>query len=219
MIVVGSGGGDGGEDALELGRLLASTLRLDVLPVTVTVPGSSHSARSALAKDGRRAVTAASVARGLSDVATEVDATALVVGSSHRGRIGRTLFGTGIEHLAEISPCPLAVAPRGYAKRYALRLARIETSFDGSPASERAVRLAGRLAAGGQGSVRVRVPPDLRHAAERCVSAMPPDVPYEVDADASDDLDAIARHRGDMLIVGRDDPHARRPHASALLML
>ena len=193
MIVVGWDGRDGGEDAVELGRLLALSLGVDRLRVSVIVTGLSPSARRKLDADGERTVVAPSVARGLSDVATEVDATILVVGSSHRGRVGQTLFGTAAEALAEMAPCPVAVAPRGYATRYAARLMQIETWFDGTHGSEQATTLAARIAAGDQGDVRVRTAPG------------PGD---EAGADS------------DMVIFGgRTNPHARRPHACALMIV
>ena len=193
MIVVGWDDREGGEDAFELGRLLALSLEVALLRVAVIVTGLSPRGHTELDSDGGRTVVAPSVARGLSDVATEVAATLVVVGSSHRGRVGQTLFGTAAETLAEMAPCPLAVAPRGYATRYAARLMQIETWFDGTPGSERATTLAARIAAGDRGDVRVRTAPG------------PGD---QAGADS------------DMLIFGgRNNPHARRPHACALMVV
>ena len=193
MIVVGWDSREGGEDALELGRLLGRSLGADLLRVSVIVTGLSPRARRKLDSDGGRTVVAPSVARGLSDVATEVDAPLVVVGSSHRGRVGQALFGTAAEALAEMAPCPVAVAPRGYATRYAARLMQIETWLDGTPGSEQAATLAARIAAGDHGDVRVRTAPEPGDRAG---------------ADS------------DMLIFGgRTNPHARRPHACALMVV
>ena len=168
MIVVGWDGADGGEDAVELGRQLAFCLGAEIVQVSVIVTGASPRGRGALVRNGGRTVVAPSVAQGLSEVASEVAATAIVVGSSQRGRIGRTLFGTALNQLADISPCPIAVAPRGYAKRYASRLRRIETAVDESPASQNAVEVAHRIAAGDRGHVQASYDDaDIRIFADR----------------------------------------------------
>lgn len=53
--------------------------------------------------------------RGLYDAAAALEAGALVVGSSHRGRLGRVLPGGVGERLLHAAPCAVAIAPRGYA--------------------------------------------------------------------------------------------------------
>ena len=48
-----------------------------------------------------------------------MDAGLIVVGSTHTGRAGRVLPGSTAERLLHGSPCPVAVAPKGYAHRAA----------------------------------------------------------------------------------------------------
>jgi nucleotide-binding universal stress UspA family protein len=58
-----------------------------------------------------------SAALALHDVAIELDAAAIVVGSSHRGRVGRVLAGSVTSALLHGAPCPVLVAPRDYTER------------------------------------------------------------------------------------------------------
>jgi nucleotide-binding universal stress UspA family protein len=55
-----------------------------------------------------------SPALALRDVAIELDAAAIVVGSSHRGPVGRVLAGSVGAGVLHGAPCPVAIAPRGY---------------------------------------------------------------------------------------------------------
>jgi nucleotide-binding universal stress UspA family protein len=55
-----------------------------------------------------------SPALALHDVATELDGAAIVVGSCHRGAVGRVLAGSVGAGLLHGAPCPVAIAPRGY---------------------------------------------------------------------------------------------------------
>lgn len=220
MIVVGWDGAEGGADALELGKLMAASLGLRLLRAAVIVPGASPHTRWEIETGADRTVIAPSVAQGLSEIATEVGAHALVVGSSRRGRIGRTLFGSGIEQLAQAAPCPLAVAPHGYAGRYATRLIDIDAEFDGSEAGERAVELAGRIAARERGTVRVLTSSELRDRAERCLASLPGDVAGDVETDRPPRIEETRGRRADMLVLGgRSNSRARRGHAAALLLI
>jgi nucleotide-binding universal stress UspA family protein len=57
-----------------------------------------------------------SPALALHDAAIELDAAAIVVGSTHRGTVGRVLAGNIAAGLLHGAPCPIAVAPRGYSE-------------------------------------------------------------------------------------------------------
>jgi nucleotide-binding universal stress UspA family protein len=57
-----------------------------------------------------------SAAHALHDLAIELDAAAIVVGSSHRGRIGRVLAGDVSTSLLRGAPSPVLVAPRDYTE-------------------------------------------------------------------------------------------------------
>ena len=62
-----------------------------------------------------KAIPNPSSAHGLHALAEKEDAGMIVVGSTHTGRAGRVLPGSTAERLLHGSPCPVAVAPKGYA--------------------------------------------------------------------------------------------------------
>jgi nucleotide-binding universal stress UspA family protein len=57
-----------------------------------------------------------SPARQLNRLAHERNADLLVVGSTHHGPVGQVLAGSVADRLLHGSPCPVGVAPRGYAE-------------------------------------------------------------------------------------------------------
>jgi nucleotide-binding universal stress UspA family protein len=92
-----------------------------------------------------RAGAGSSPAAVLHDVAATLDAPLVVVGSTHRGRVGRVMPGSVTARLLHGTPCAVAVAPRGHAGGNALR--RIGVAFvdtpEGREALSGAVLLAG----------------------------------------------------------------------------
>jgi nucleotide-binding universal stress UspA family protein len=82
-----------------------------------------------------------SPAHGLHDAAVRFGARALVVGSSHRGPIGRVVPGGVGERLLHGAPCPVAVAPAGYAGPPDAPL-RIGVAVDGSAHAREALEVA-----------------------------------------------------------------------------
>ena len=90
-----------------------------------------------------RAVPSDSPPRVLTGVAEAEQADLVVVGSSHRGAIGRVLPGTTAERLLHGAPCAVAVAPRGYRGG---PIRRIGVAYDGSAEAEAALRAAESLA-------------------------------------------------------------------------
>jgi nucleotide-binding universal stress UspA family protein len=89
-----------------------------------------------------RVVTSSSPAHGLHDLAEAEDADLIVLGSSHRGRLGRLLVGAVPERLLHGAPCAVAVAPRAFAERSRRDLAVVAVAFDGSPESKQALAFA-----------------------------------------------------------------------------
>jgi nucleotide-binding universal stress UspA family protein len=87
-----------------------------------------------------------SPARALHRMAERERADVLVVGSAHRGAVGRVLGGDVALGSLHGSPCPVAVAPRGMADRDATPLSRIGVGFDGTQESRQALALAVALA-------------------------------------------------------------------------
>jgi nucleotide-binding universal stress UspA family protein len=98
-------------------------------------------------------VLAGSPAGTLQELAHELGAAAIVVGSSHRGTVGRLLIGDVAAGLLHGSTCPVVVAPRGYEEDEA-GFGRIGVAFDGSPEGEAALRAAVGFAVHGGGSVQ-----------------------------------------------------------------
>jgi nucleotide-binding universal stress UspA family protein len=97
-------------------------------------------------------------ARGLSWLAAKRGASMLVLGSSHRGAVGRIVPGGTASHLLACAPCAIAVAPVGYANQPRASISRIGVAYDGTGESDLAL-----AAAAGAGS-RLSVPLRLYHA-------------------------------------------------------
>ena len=93
----------------------------------------------------RRELRDVSAPRGLDRIAAAENADLIVVGSSHRGDVGRVLFGSVAERLLHGAPCSVAVAPRGYAGEH-LGAGIIGVAYDGSPESRLALDGARELA-------------------------------------------------------------------------
>lgn len=140
-IVVGSDGSPGGDDAVALAHDLAGTSNRRL--IAEKVPG----------------VVAPSL--GLVGLAEREDAGTLVVGSPHRGPIGRAVLGSVAHHVLHHAPCEVVVAPRGYAGRERRpKIARIAVAFDGTAESRTALRRAEALARDTGASLRLIVADD-----------------------------------------------------------
>jgi nucleotide-binding universal stress UspA family protein len=175
-IIVGVDGREGGRDALALAALLRSEFGGELVAVhaypydlfvsrgtTAEFETIMHgNAEDALMDELERTQVAAHAAavpdgspgRALQRAVTRHHADLIVVGSAHRGIIGRVLAGNvtmGTLHGAE---CPVIVAPRGYAE-HGSPLQAIGVGFDGSPEARAAVELARDVAAAVGGRLRV----------------------------------------------------------------
>jgi nucleotide-binding universal stress UspA family protein len=170
--VIAYDGTDVGDDALALGSWLAAAggnraLVVDVypedpVPLLPSIGSSwiSEMRDSALAvldrarsqlPDGLeaelRAVPATSVARALDRLVAEVDATAVVLGSSHRGVLRRIGIGKTADRLLHGATVPVLIAPRGMRTRITgRRPAAIGCAFVATPDGEEALRHAAGLA-------------------------------------------------------------------------
>jgi nucleotide-binding universal stress UspA family protein len=82
---------------------------------------------------------------GLHHLALDRDCGLLVVGSTHRGPVGRVLAGSTGARLLVDAPCPVAIAPRGFAERAPSPIASIGVGVDGSPSAEVAFARASEL--------------------------------------------------------------------------
>jgi nucleotide-binding universal stress UspA family protein len=167
-----------GDDAVELGRVLASvTGATPVVAMVFPWPSylmNAEDERRALERSsegtfvaiGERfpdqapifeALAEPSAADALQRLAGEHRAEMVVVGSAHRGPIGRTLAGSTGSALLHGSPCAVVVAPRGYAVRGAHSLKRVGVAFNGSPESWSALNAAITIAELTDGEVAILV--------------------------------------------------------------
>ena len=102
-----------------------------------------------------------SAARGLVRAARAEHSDVLVLGPAHRTGAGHALLGGTAERVLHDAPCPVVVAPRGYATR-AGELRRVGVAFDGGGEAQAAARWAADLARDIGGTlelVAVLVPP------------------------------------------------------------
>ncbi|MEV5574261.1 universal stress protein [Spirillospora sp. NPDC052269] len=67
--------------------------------------------------------------RGLVEVAEEVGATLIVIGSGPRGRRDRIAIGSTADQLLHGSPVPVMLAPRGYAEDPPARFERLSVAY------------------------------------------------------------------------------------------
>jgi nucleotide-binding universal stress UspA family protein len=93
-----------------------------------------------------RAVHASSPGRGLHELAEEVEADLLVVGSSRRGVFGRVTLGDDTQAALNGAPCPVAIAPASYSLQ-STAIRRIGVGYNSSRESAHAVAV-GRILAG-----------------------------------------------------------------------
>jgi nucleotide-binding universal stress UspA family protein len=167
-LLVGFDGSDGGHDALELARAIAvEDDETSVLVVTVMPYGPLPADFEALAGDAAaeaeslftearerlgelsvetRGFGGGSPAKVLTELAEGEGIDLIVVGSPHRGAVGRALIGSVADNLLHGSPRPVVVAPRGYAGERHEPFRRIAVGHDGTPEADAALRAAEALA-------------------------------------------------------------------------
>jgi nucleotide-binding universal stress UspA family protein len=175
-IIVGVDAREGGRDALALAGALArlssgELIALHAYPWDYYVSrgassdfeGAMHGAAMETleaelerARVSARAIAVpdASPGRVLHLAAEREHADLIVVGSAHRGPIGRVLAGDVTAGTLHSSPCPVVVAPAGYAHRDS-RLDTIGVGYDGSPESRAALDLARDLAEAADARLRI----------------------------------------------------------------
>lgn len=175
-IVVGFDGREEARDALALGRDLAAVegteLEVAVALSHVALANPPEPYEPALAKrfdelfaevelelggSGfvRKELRYVSPARGLDELAEREEVDLIVIGSTHRGALGRVYPGSVGERLLNGAPCPVVVAPRGYAGREHAGLGIIGVGYDGTPEAELALRAAEDVARRLGGSLRL----------------------------------------------------------------
>jgi nucleotide-binding universal stress UspA family protein len=171
-------------------------------------------------------VRSTSVARGLHELAEEVGAGLVVVGSSRHGKAEQTLLGNVAMALTQASPCAIAVAPSGYRDR-SEPISSVIVGYDGSPESklalERAYELARALSApvrlvtvaqppdviygkgGGWHALKETIEAEARAELDKAASSAPDDLAVEPKLVSGDPVEALAdevRTPGSILVVG-----------------
>lgn len=184
-IIVGFDGRDHAADALALGRLLAERTGAALLVVCAypedplgesgaaadigtgvrqDAEAALEKARGLCAEQGGEpagteyhALAGAKPSQVLHELAERTEALAIVVGATHHGAAVRLLTGSTPERVLDGSPCPVAVAPVGYAGRAPVGGAplRIAVAFDASPEAAHALDVAAGLAREAGGRLRI----------------------------------------------------------------
>jgi nucleotide-binding universal stress UspA family protein len=100
-----------------------------------------------------RTIADPSPSRALHTLAEIEDASVVVIGSSHRGAVGRVFAGTTAERLLHGSPCAVAVAARGFARREPI--SRITAGWNRSAEATAALNAATAIARALDAELRV----------------------------------------------------------------
>lgn len=197
-LLVGYDGSDGGRDALELARLLAGAtgtgalvvtiLPFGPMPITYTLLAEEEAKTSELFAEARqrldgievetRAYGGGTPAGVINDLAEREDVEMIVVGSPHRGAIGRAVIGSVAEGLLHGAPCIVVAAPRGYGESRHESFRLIGVAYDGTPESKAALARAEALAKATNARLKiftVSSPPVVVPGAMGYTPAMPPD--------------------------------------------
>ena len=171
-IVVGYTAQDSGTSALELAGVLGrSTGEPLVVAVVVATPLAAgvpsfvdgdhlrpltewaesvlDEARSSLPRgvEARCEVRqASSIPAGLLELAAELEASAVVLGSSSKGSLGRISLGSVTDRLVHAAPLPVLLAPRGYRPGPTARIRRVDVGYGGSTGGAHVAAAGARLA-------------------------------------------------------------------------
>lgn len=214
-LLVGLDNRDGGKDALELARVLGSGESASARVVTVLFPGplpaeyallpedEAHGAEP-LFEEARQRLEGmdlethgyggGSPAGILTRAAEQEDFDAIVVGSPHRGALGRVMIGSVATSLLNGAPTDVAIAPKGYAQARHDALRNIAVGYDGSPESRVALRHAETLAKRSNARVKLLTVVRPPVAAPVMVPGIyAPQVPPEPDKVLNEGLDSIDR--------------------------
>jgi nucleotide-binding universal stress UspA family protein len=246
-ILVGIDGKQGGEDAAELARVLSAKadsphLRLvtalftGALPTQYALlPEEEASKVGDMAEHARPWVAGMPVeslvycggspAAILTEVAERDEFDVIVVGSPHRGAVGRVLIGSTATSLLNGSPADVAVAPKGYAETTHEPFRRIAVGYDGSPEADAALRRAEALAEAAQAQLEVvtvvsppvaavpmapgvsapQFPPDPERIINQAVDSVEPRLGVQgvrLDGDPAMELIRHCEENVDLLVLG-----------------
>ena len=167
-ILVGYDGSEQGRDAIHLADALRTAFGSELLvavvdevgPVVDDMPtyGAERAAlftkKLAEAREELAGATfvertgVGSVPAVLEEIATAEEADMIVLGSTHRGGLGRVLPGSVGDRLLNGGPCAIAVAPRGFSARHSTGSSTLAVGYDGGAESRAALSFAEELAQG-----------------------------------------------------------------------
>lgn len=146
--IAGVTGDPSDADVISLARRLSSPLAR-LIAVGVVAPGDRHPDAAAIVGEVAaahpgfepRLVFADSAAHGLHAAAREHGADLIVVGVDHGGALDRIVHGSNCKATLHDAPCPVAIAPKGYA-RHDRPFTRVGIGYDGSAQADAAIELA-----------------------------------------------------------------------------
>jgi nucleotide-binding universal stress UspA family protein len=131
-------------------------------------------------RDFSRRTASDSAPAALQQIAEGESADLIVLGSTHRGQVGRVFAGSVGERMLGGSPCAIAIAPKGYASGIHPGLGIVGVGYDGGEESKRALAVATDLArnadstlrligvAGDHDEAEARMADELARGSERC---------------------------------------------------
>lgn len=175
-ILVGYDGSDGGRDALELTRVLGEAIGASILVTTVLPYGPLPIPYEILEEEEgeraqpifdeakerlgdlqveTRAFGGGTPAGVINDLAEREEIDTIVVGSPHRGPVGRTLIGSVADGLLHGAPCEVIVTPRAYATQEHGPLRTIAVAYDDTPEAKAALHRAEALALATRATIAV----------------------------------------------------------------
>jgi nucleotide-binding universal stress UspA family protein len=165
-LLVGLDGREHDADALELGRWLHAAFGYEIVLTHVNPPAPpgpgmvelegiqrrqghellTKAAQSISERSTHVLVEPSPVAVGLAQVALEREATFVVLGSSHRGTLGRIVPGGVASQLLTRAPCAIAVAPVAYRQNAAGPESPVGLAYDATAESDVALAAAATAA-------------------------------------------------------------------------
>ncbi len=243
-VLIGFDGSGGAKDAVELCRTIAAPDAYVMVVNVLPYPGAPSETFRLLADDefpqpedyfepavsclpGREVDTFTYVgdspARVFESLAIESRLDLIVVGSPHRGRIGRILSGSVGEALLHGAPVPVATAPRGYASDPAEALRTVAVAYDGGEESEAALGFAESIARTAGGGLEVltvdrpanpvvgalsytlSLPEDVEQIQRQALRRLDPSIPLRhrtLNGETAEALADACEQGVDLLVVG-----------------
>jgi nucleotide-binding universal stress UspA family protein len=212
-LLVGFDGSDGSRDALALAKALASASGASALVVAVLpydpfpvgfeeLEGDAAAKAEPLLEEASDSLADLSIetrvfgggspAWVMTHLAEEGSIDTIVVGSPHRGALGRALIGSTAESLLHGAPCAVVAAPRGYAAETDASFRLIAVGYDGTAESKAALHRAEAIAQETGAAIRVLTvvsPPVALPGVVGYTPALPPE-PEKILEEATNALDS-----------------------------